>query len=92
MEGLSKEEVNWIQQQGDQQVVDQNVRFARLYEIDLSSYVVTQIKGIHENVNFFDYSSDDRQFAISISPTPKMDNINCCSRLAIINRDGSING
>ncbi len=73
----------------DERVLDENLKYARLYRVDLVSRAVTLLTQENESVDDFDYSPDGSMLAFKVAPTPKLDDVYLRSKLLVMNRDGS---
>lgn len=88
-DSLTAEEEEKNKAKDDERVLDENFKYLRLYEVDGISRKVTLISGENESINDFAFSPDGKQVCLSVSPTPKLDDVYHQSKLVLINRDGS---
>jgi dipeptidyl aminopeptidase/acylaminoacyl peptidase len=73
----------------DERVLDENVKHARLYKMDLASHSITLLTQNNESINDFDYSPDGSKIAYEVATSPKLDDVYYRSKLLVMNRDGS---
>jgi dipeptidyl aminopeptidase/acylaminoacyl peptidase len=88
-DSLSSDEEKRNKAKDDERVLDENVKQARLYRMDLTSRAVTLLTPENESINDFDYSPDGVKIAFEVAPTPGMDDVYYRSKLMVMNRDGS---
>ena len=88
-DSLTTEEENRNKAKDDDRVLDENIKHARLYRIDLVSRMVTLLTPENESVTDFNYSPDGSKIAFEVAPTPKLDDVYYRSKLMVMNRDGS---
>jgi len=73
----------------DERVLDENFKYSLLYELEVSSRKATLISKENETANEFDYSPDGGWISVSVSPTPKLDDVYLRSKLVLIKSDGA---
>lgn len=83
-DALAAEEQKRRAEGDDEIVLDDTIHYSRLYEMDLKSRVLKTVTLPDENVNEFDYSPDGFSALISISKTPKIDDVYFHSSLVIL--------
>ena len=88
-DSLSGEEEKKQKAKHDERIIDKNVKFNRLYEVDVTTCKVRLVSNENEHVNDFDHSPDGKQYVLNVSPTPKIDDIYFNSYLVIINKTDS---
>jgi len=88
-DSLTTEEENRSKVKDDERVLDENVKHARLYRIDVTSRSVTLLTPENESVSDFDYSPDGSKIGCEVASTPKLDDVYYRSKLMVMNRDGS---
>ena len=72
----------------DEVVVDQELKYQRLYILDLQTEETVRVSPDNIHVSEFDWSPDGSQFAIQVSNTPHVDDVYWHSRLAVMERSG----
>lgn len=82
------EEEEKKKKENDAEVLDETLRYQRLYECDLSSKKVRPVYEKDENINAFDYSPAGKRFAMIVS-SPYIDDTYYRSKLIVLNSDGT---
>jgi dipeptidyl aminopeptidase/acylaminoacyl peptidase len=83
---LTSEEESENEAKDDEIVIDQELKYQRLYVMDLETREPVRISPDNIHVSEFDWSPDGSQFAVQISNTPHVDDVYWHSRLVVMER------
>ena len=83
-DGETKEEKERKQRKDDQELVDLDYHFDRLWTYDLASHTARLITKTNENIDDVDPSPDGTRAVVRISPTPVLNDYWYVSKVAVI--------
>jgi dipeptidyl aminopeptidase/acylaminoacyl peptidase len=70
----------------DENFVDHRYKFSRLWVVTLADRKAEQVTKQDLHINEFDWSADGAELAVSVSPTPRKDDIYWHARLVVVRR------
>lgn len=84
VEAKTPEETRAEKEGRDWTIADRNYKQARLYTIDLKSKQITPVTRQNMNVVDFDWSPDSKQFVMTATETPKVDDVFLNAKLMVV--------